>query len=986
MFTEDDQTKSRQCLFAIADLYVTKGEQSRDGEDFTKAVGLYNAALSRCEFCKNDKNYDIQDEIWNRIEHTTETFSRIVLNRGNHAPTLSSCRQLAMTHRQRLASMRNIVKDKLIELSSDDEIENQSRSVNDHESRISAETLRYEAVYSLSTYVSKQLQGFVNQLLLECFAYCGEPPCMYAFLGLGSIAREEITPYSDLEFAILIENRKDSPDTRKYFRDLTDLLHIKILNLGETIIPSMYIKSLNKFESSDPNKNWFYDHVTARGLSFDGAMPWACKTPKGRKATRNKSWTTELICTPAQLASFQTKDSTVKEGYKLADVLASVSLISGDESLVTEYNRQVQTILTSTEGSKHCFKTGNTFGKERALISLQNDYKRYNVSSEIMNMSEGGKSYNIKQELYRFPSTIITSLGLYFNVASSKPSDILKALHEIGIISRACMHNLMVMSTIAIEMRLRTYADRRSQRENASVIPVLRVTSESRNDVFYTENIEMIVRFYRTAIPLGNILGSVFSENRDLATSLSSSSLYSTSWHTQGLIYNRLLQYQKARQCFEMAVLEEQSPFESYIWLAKVLNRAGDYTEALACLKRLQDINLNANKIWEFHHCLGFSLAHSRSQTERDKALFHLQKAIVISNSHFTDYANIPGFITIGYVYSQNGEYDTADEYYQRALKVLEDTTPSTAMDTYLSIIYNNIGTNMIRLGRYDSAATFHEKSLTIRKRIFGNVCHPLIAANIYSLGAIYMYLGEYKKANEFNCEYNRMEQFLSGVRVDLQNYYKINNQGLIRMKYDFDNHMALDMFREALKMYTEVGETNHANVTIYNNMGYASKNLGLFEKAEEYYTKALAEIEPHISESRRTDILSLNARLSHNMGVLLMVKSAFERAQPFLENAFRLRSELTENKTMFITESYLILLSFMKGAMSWNDCVKSAETALAKHIEAFGQKENWDHVLVLNNLGQLCRGAGRHTEAIGHHQNSLEICRKCYKTVSLSN
>ncbi len=159
----------------------------------------------------------------------------------------------------------------------------------------------------------------VSMLAKECESRLGKPPCDYAIIALGSVARMEATPYSDLEFAILYSD-PDIGDKISYFRVLSHFLHLKVINLGETILPTLAIKELNDFQSSEPNSDWFYDSETPRGISFDGAMPWASKTPLGRMATKNKP-ALELIRTPEEMAKFQDEEIAVEEGYHLGEAI-----------------------------------------------------------------------------------------------------------------------------------------------------------------------------------------------------------------------------------------------------------------------------------------------------------------------------------------------------------------------------------------------------------------------------------------------------------------------------------------------------------------------------------------------------------------------------------------------------------------------------------------------------------------------------------------
>lgn len=150
----------------------------------------------------------------------------------------------------------------------------------------------------------------------ECENTLGKPPCEYAIISLGSVARMEATPFSDLEFALLYSD-PNIGNKINYFRVFTHFLHLKVINLGETIVPALGIEELNDFQSPDPvNGNWFYDTGTPRGISFDGAMPWASKTPLGRMATESKA-AVELIRTPEEMAQLQDEEIAVKEGYHL---------------------------------------------------------------------------------------------------------------------------------------------------------------------------------------------------------------------------------------------------------------------------------------------------------------------------------------------------------------------------------------------------------------------------------------------------------------------------------------------------------------------------------------------------------------------------------------------------------------------------------------------------------------------------------------------
>ena len=107
----------------------------------------------------------------------------------------------------------------------------------------------------------------------------------------------------------------------------------KVINLGETILPSMDIDAING--------GWFYDEVTARGVSFDGFLPQACKTPLGN----TKEF--ELIHTPEKMADFQNNDWYL-QNWSLADTLMTFSPLQSDKHvLVDAYEKEIYDILST---------------------------------------------------------------------------------------------------------------------------------------------------------------------------------------------------------------------------------------------------------------------------------------------------------------------------------------------------------------------------------------------------------------------------------------------------------------------------------------------------------------------------------------------------------------------------------------------------------------------------------------------------------------
>ena len=65
----------------------------------------------------------------------------------------------------------------------------------------------------------------MQQLSHFCIETMGPPPCKYAIVGMGSLARIEVTPYSDFEHIILLENHENCEEHYEYFRWFSFIFH-----------------------------------------------------------------------------------------------------------------------------------------------------------------------------------------------------------------------------------------------------------------------------------------------------------------------------------------------------------------------------------------------------------------------------------------------------------------------------------------------------------------------------------------------------------------------------------------------------------------------------------------------------------------------------------------------------------------------------------------------------------------------------------------
>ncbi|XP_019646786.1 PREDICTED: uncharacterized protein LOC109487245 [Branchiostoma belcheri] len=673
------KAKEADCLCRLGDVYVERGKRTGEGRKFTQAAALYNASMARTD---GDKQNMVT-----KLQETERQFLRNTCNLDCEPSPYSS----ALDHIKELDNSRARAKSQLDAIHQE---HNPYQYDEDDPVVREVETKRAEAIKNLFKGITFGRQEFIQVLTDECIAKLGRPPCKYAFIGLGSQATELVTPYSDLEFAILIEEGKDDDDTRRYFLNLTHYLHLKVINLGETILPAMAIPSLNDFLSEDPEKNWFYDSVTPRGFAFDGFMPWASKTPFGRDQTKSKP-PVSLIQTPAKLAEYQRLHIALAEGYHLSDILRRVTYLTGDESLVDEYMDRVNKSVDRSP----------VLSRLSAILMLGGHIQ------QIVNAEPTAQLLDVKKEIYRFPSVAVDVLSICRGITIPSVWGMIEELHKTQRISDEDAHHLTVLISISAELRLRTYIANGRQKDRLSPLTEMKVQLDKHDvddtiveSVFYIPDSKMLFRYYYTAIPLKRcIVDTVAKENP--MTQMFPTAIFDTTSLTKGKITRELLQLDASRRHLEAALEEaagvEKKQFEILFELGHVScwNKLGDQRKAISY--------------------------HEQS--------LKMRKAVY---GKTTPHPDIAGSLNnIGACWSHLGDHKKAISYYEQSLKMKKAIYGKTTAHPDIAGPLNNIGACWSHLGDRKKAISYHEQSLKMRKAIYGETTpHPDIASSLNNI------------------------------------------------------------------------------------------------------------------------------------------------------------------------------------------------------------------------------------------------------------
>jgi hypothetical protein len=399
--TEQIEYVKAELLDSIYHLGLIYLESDKYPENYAKTATIfqycanfamhYKTSLKLADGVIGDQEYFIKQAYL--VEEKFLANIRMDVDEISEKNLLKSGEELA-TYKDELRQVRSDIKDKLNQIQNltIDEISDRADMI---------EEICRDCNSFFVNHEQNQAPGFIQRLLADCHKQLGFVPygCEYALVGLGSLSLGTMTPWSDLEFAILVNDEK----YKDYFRDFTKLLHIKIINLGETILPIVGVEALNNVKTGNESDEWFWDGLTQRGFSLDGKRWYACKSPLGRQGgykTLKKIIKDdgeeqiiieelpdyELILTPDEMAEFQKEAETGKCRFEtdrhLVQALKSVSLIEGSQKLLDIYRQKIARIV-SLETVHY-----------RALELLQEDLNKFSLK---FNVNEGGKMFSAKE-------------------------------------------------------------------------------------------------------------------------------------------------------------------------------------------------------------------------------------------------------------------------------------------------------------------------------------------------------------------------------------------------------------------------------------------------------------------------------------------------------------------------------------------------------------------------------------------------------------
>ena len=724
--------------------------------------------------------------------------------------------------------------------------------------------------------IHNEMKEFLNSIFLFCMQIAGPTPCNFSIIGLGSLARKELTPYSDLEFAILLDdnNANPSPQQRQYFRFLTYFIHTQIIKLGETILPSMGIPSLNDFYSKNKEDDWFFDDVIPRGFSFDGMMPWACKTPLGKKEWRGQP-RQEYIMTIDEMLELQNVNPTSSiESLKTANVFSSACHLFGDVELTAKYLQRLSTFLTHADRMKS-FRQ-QVFAVMESLLEM--------YGSNEISTKDFGTQQDVKKEVYRLTSLLVEQLLKFFGIFGQSSWQGIQEMCRMNIFTEEGAQNLLTALSITTELRLRCYQQQGMQKDALPTIPQLSLTEDKNCPCPSTA---AIVRLYQTLIPLTSVMSSFLQEIKDhdscepelfVVAVLKHIPFNDVSALTTAVAYLRILQLPKAFECLLAAkdgVVDKAELAQITLVLASCYQMVGKFQEVIECAREVEAMYATSSDILEGRVLV--DALSSIMDAYMSQGVF--QEAAKIYDQIITlqDQLNLEDsspmkkidFLHSGAVlYIKLKQYKNAESI----LKSIIKTLPNKNRDYFnYFLCLNNLAVILLNQDKLQEARSILNTALEAASQLYGeNAAHPYFARCLLNLSEVYYELGEIEEADRV-----LQRALIICSHVDDQNLIEPSIvDALIRKARIHEFYKQWDDMFDSLYKAKEIAEVlykgqPHPNMAeVLYNVAFCEQKRGNSMNALHHYQNFLKMYEEERMECQQGDynctIANVLLRITH--------------------------------------------------------------------------------------------------------------------------
>ena len=964
---ETDPENAAEILHKIALIHKLR---SPDKVSLIRCVGLLNAAILR-----NPSNFSqIKADLVDICQHVLD---QAIANNRN-ADLVAK----ANTVKDKITKMRNIVDDFL------KQIDAQITSNNiKNEDLINLQVCKAESIKLINKTIAITYKEIMADISKFCLDIMGTPPCEYSIVGMGSLAREEITPYSDFEHIILLCDDENYEQHLEYFRWYSVIFHVIILNVQESIIPSLNIKSLD----------WCFDAHTTRGVSFDGMMPHACKFPLGRfEKTKNKPFVTELIKPVTEMLKYLSSEEDFKNGYHLADILTKTCFVFGNENIFDQFVNGVKAYLSNKSKQERIHEIKRQVGDDLDKFSTR--FRLTNLKSQ--------NAINIKQLVYRSSTLFVAALASIHNIFESSCFDIIQTMANRNVISQTTKVKLSYAVAIACEMRLKVYMEKKSQCDNPielnetdeNITKFLSIVG-AKNTINYFQIAYCLQRevakqlnftklhFYSDPQLINITIGIAFG--LELFYPISTIP-FNFAWSARDFNFDDCIEKLETKYCFNYDIIKTDFQLNTkliltlanHLFNVKIFDEALElYQQFLAVFnKDTGEKNTNRTTAWIY---LKISLCMTPLQKWTDNAE-NLHNAIKIFQltclDQETDEELAIAFNQLGSVLAEICQYNDALIYLKRSLEIQQKISDNSRKNGKVANILNNIGSCLMDMQQYNDALFHLKQSLEIYK----NVSRDLrkdgnVAKALHNIGGCLVKIQQYNDALIHLKQSLEIYKNVSlNLRTDRDVALTLNNIGSCLMNMQQYND-ALNYLMQSLEICKNVSLNLRKDGNVartLNDIGKCLMDMQQYNDAVIHLKQSL-KIFKNISLDLRKDGNAATAL--NNIGSCLTKMQQYNDALIYLKQSLEIykTGSLNPKKDCNVAHVLNSFGSCLMNMQQYNDALIYLKQSLEifKNVSPNLRKDG-NVAGILNNIGNCLAKMQQYNDALIHLKQSLEISR----------
>jgi tetratricopeptide (TPR) repeat protein/predicted MPP superfamily phosphohydrolase len=294
------------------------------------------------------------------------------------------------------------------------------------------------------------------------------------------------------------------------------------------------------------------------------------------------------------------------------------------------------------------------------------------------------------------------------------------------------------------------------------------------------------------------------------------------------------------------------------------------------------------------------------------------------------------------------GDYECAHKLVIEAMRLMQKN--AEAVDHELEAnIQDDLGSTYGYLGNYKKALEYQNNALEMRKNLFGEE-HADTAVSLNNVGAIYGKLGDYEKALEYEKKAFEIRKKLFGEEhADIA--MSLNGIGATYDKLG-DYEKALEYEKKAFEMRKKLfGEMYPATAISLNDVGVTYGKLGDCEEALEYQNKAFEIQIKLLGEMHPNSAMSLS-----NVGATYNELGDHEKALEYQNRALEIQKKLFGEMHPNIAMSLNNIGTTYASSRNYILAVEYCQRALNIEISLLG-KVHPDTILTIRNMVSiLCR------------------------------